>query len=442
MRTPRLRHVGPVLVAGALLAACGNAAVTTSTSGNSAGVSRNRIVVGALASLTGPLPADFAPAIAGAQAYFDTVNANGGVNGRRIDLAHRLDDQSNPSSDAGAARTLVDQDHVFAVVPVATPSFAGGPFLASHDVPTFGLDVNPNSDWAGSSMYGTTGSYNNYKGAQLQAAYLAELHHVKNAAVIAYNIAQSVQGCDSVLIAFKKYGIHLAFKDLSVPVPAFNLNADVTRMKAHHTDMVVSCLDLTGNVLLAHTMAQQGLTGVTQFWYDGYDESALKQFSSVMQGVYFFLSNVPFEVTKLAPGKYPGMDNFVTAMARYEPHEQPSEAALSGWQSADLFVTGLKRLGRDVTRTRLIAALNRIPDYTANGIDAPIDWQSAHSPAPGPTNCGAFVQVRGERFVPVYGTPPSVFSCLPVPDPKHAPLVPITPLPKGVPPLKGSLASG
>jgi branched-chain amino acid transport system substrate-binding protein len=437
--------VAAVLFSGALLAACGNAPVATSTAGNTAGVSADRIVVGGLASLTGPLPAGFAPAIAGAQAFFDTVNANGGVNGRRIDLADRIDDESNPSTDAAAARTLVQQDHVFAVVPVATPSFAGGPFLSSHDVPTFGLNVNPNADWAGPSMFGNTGSYTNFKGAQLQSAYLAEQHHVQNAAVIAYNIAQSVQGCDSVVYAFRKYGVHLAFADLSVPVPAFNLSADVTRMKADHVDMVVSCLDLSGNVLLADTMQQQGLTGVTQFWFDGYDESALRQFHSAMQGVYFFLSNVPFEVATLYPGTYPGMDDFLAALKRYEPHTTPSEAALAGWQSADLFVTGLKKIGRDVTRTRLIAAINTLSDYTADGIDAPIDWRVGHKSGWPPYNCGVFVRVEGSRFLPVYqtpGAPPSVFSCFPTPDPERPPLVPIKPLPRGVPPLPGSFSGG
>ena len=129
------------------------------------------------------------------------------------------------------------------------------------------------------------------------------------------------------------------------------------------------------------------------------------------------------------------MDRFIEELKRYEPSTSPSEAALAGWQSADLFVTGLKSIGRDVTRTRLVAAINRISDYTADGIDAPIDWRTAHEPVNSPYNCEAFVQVRGGHFVPVYGTPPSVFSCFPVPDPKHAPVNPIVPLPKGVPPL-------
>ena len=247
-------------LAGTVLAACGNASTGVSTSGNTEGVCPHRIIVGGLSSITGPLPADFAPAIAGAQAYFDWVNDHGGVNGRRIDLAYKLDDQSDPSVDATQARTLVEQDHVFAVVPVATPSFSGGPFLSQHDVPTFGLNVNPNIDWAGPSMYGNTGSYTAFSSAQLQAAYLAEQHHVR-AAAIAYNISQSSEGCQGVANAFRQYGIRIAFEDLAVPVPAFDLNADVTRMKSAGVDMVTSCLDLTGDILLSHTMQQDGMTG-------------------------------------------------------------------------------------------------------------------------------------------------------------------------------------
>jgi ABC-type branched-subunit amino acid transport system substrate-binding protein len=105
----------------------------------------HRIVVGGLASQTGPLPADFAPVLTGAKVYLDMVDADGGVAGRRIDLAYELDDQSSPSLDASQARALVEQYKVFAVVAVATPSFAGAAYLAAHGVPTFGLNVNPNS---------------------------------------------------------------------------------------------------------------------------------------------------------------------------------------------------------------------------------------------------------------------------------------------------------
>ncbi len=420
-----------VAVAGSLTA-CGNAAQQVTHSGNTDGVFAHRVVLGALASETGPLPADFAPVVTGAQAYLDMVNAAGGVDGRRLDLAYTLDDQSSPSVDASQARTLVEQDHVFAVVAVATPSFSGGTFLAENSVPTFGLNVN--AQWmAGPTMFGSNGSFLDFASPQLQAVYLAEQHHVHAAAVLAYNISQSRLGCQGVLNGFHRYGVPVAFEDLSIPAPASDLHADVSRMKRAGVDMVVSCMDLSGNVLVSQTMRQQAVTGVVQLWNDGYDESALTQYGRAMQGAYFFQPNAPFEVTSLWPGRYPGMDLFQNMLRRYAPGTRPSQAALAGWTGADLFVTGLRAVGRGVTRQRLVAAINKITSFTADGILAPVDWSSAHTSA-GPINCSAYVQVRGARFVPAYGTGSSVFVCFPVPDPPSAPIRPVTPVPAGVPP--------
>jgi ABC-type branched-subunit amino acid transport system substrate-binding protein len=425
-----------VLTGASLLGACGNAPVTVTAAGNTDGVFPDRIVVGSLSSQTGPLPADFAPVVTGAQVYFDMVNGQGGVNGRRIDMPYKLDDESSPAADTSQARTLVDQDHVFAVVGAATPSFTGASYLASHDVPTFGLNVNPNSQWgAGPSLFGNTGSYTDFAAPQLQAAFLAEQRRVHGAAVVAYNVAQSQQGCLGVEHALTRYDVPVAFQDTSVPAPAIDLHADVNRMRAASVDMVTSCMDLGANILLSQTMQQSGIGGAFGYWFDGYDETALRQFGPAMQGVYFLLSHAPFEVTQLAPGQYPGMDRFEAMLRRYAPGTTPSEAALAGWTGADLFVTGLRAIGYDVTRARLVAAINQLTAYTADGIEPPIDWRIAHRPVTGPLNCSAFVQVQGNRFVPVYGTPPSVFSCFPVAPPAGPPVNPIVPLPAGVPPL-------
>jgi len=427
-----------VLVAVVLTVAVtsGNAPVATTSTGNTSGVFPHRLVIGGLASLTGPLPAQFAPVFDGVTAYFDMVNAQGGVNGRKLDFAHKLDDESSPSVDEAEARALVDQYRVFAVVGVATPSFSGAGYLASHDVPTFGLNVNPNSEWgAGPSMYGNTGSWTNYNGLQLQAAFLAEQHHVRAAAVISYSIAEAQQGCEGVLNAFHRYGVPVAVDDLDVPAPAVDLHADVSRIKASGADFVVSCMDLGANVLLSNTMAQEGVRGVVQYWFNGYDQAALAQFAPSMQGVYLLLQHVPFEVAQLDPGVYPGMDQYEAMLKKYVPGSAPSEASLAGWTSAAFFVTGLRSLGRHVTRSRLVHALNQITDFTAGGIEPPMNWTFLHKPILGTINCTAFVVVEGAHFVPVYGVAPSVFSCFPVPAPAAAPVERVVPLPAGIPPL-------
>ena len=73
------------------------------------------INVGAISSLTGSIAADFDAFVPGMQAYFDMVNANGGVNGHKLVLAANLDDGGNPSQFTQLTHTLLQQDHVSAV---------------------------------------------------------------------------------------------------------------------------------------------------------------------------------------------------------------------------------------------------------------------------------------------------------------------------------------
>ena len=112
-----------------------------SNAGNSQGVTTSKVVVGGVASLTGPIPEHFAPIFDGVNVYMDMINAEGGVDGRKIEFGYPLDDGSNASQDTDQVRTLVEQDHVFAVVGVGTPSFAGASYLVANDVPTFGYDA-------------------------------------------------------------------------------------------------------------------------------------------------------------------------------------------------------------------------------------------------------------------------------------------------------------
>src|SRR5207253_10957342 len=89
----RLRLVALASVVLTVTAACGNAGGGGGGgSGQTAGVSSTEIKVGGMAAITGPLGDQYAPIFDGAEAYFDMVNAQGGVNGRKIKLAAKLDD--------------------------------------------------------------------------------------------------------------------------------------------------------------------------------------------------------------------------------------------------------------------------------------------------------------------------------------------------------------
>jgi len=77
------------------------------------GITDKEIVLGATTPLSGPYYSVSSVTI-GANAYFKYVNANGGVNGRKIVFKY-LDDQYESAKTVQLTRQLVEQDKVFAI---------------------------------------------------------------------------------------------------------------------------------------------------------------------------------------------------------------------------------------------------------------------------------------------------------------------------------------
>jgi branched-chain amino acid transport system substrate-binding protein len=100
--------------AAALVLAClGVIATAGAAPGADPGVTPASVVLGGTVPLTGEAAA-FGSVGPGAKAYFDYVNARGGVNGRKVE--YRIyDDAYNPAQTVQLTRRLVEQDGVFAV---------------------------------------------------------------------------------------------------------------------------------------------------------------------------------------------------------------------------------------------------------------------------------------------------------------------------------------
>src|SRR5205814_4259861 len=160
--------------------ACSNASTGNSSGSgkrDTQGITRTAIRVGGLAALTGPLGNQYAGIFDGVQAYFDMVNAQGGVNGRKLVLAEKLDDSSSGDINSQQAQALNERDKLFAVVGVATPNFGGGKYLGSNAVPTFGWNVNP--EWSnGPSLFGEKGSFLDFTGPGAGVPYLVKQLHL------------------------------------------------------------------------------------------------------------------------------------------------------------------------------------------------------------------------------------------------------------------------
>src|SRR4051794_31567192 len=100
------------------------------------GVTADTIKIGSHYPLTGVAAPGYSTIPLGAQAYFDYVNDNGGVNGRKIDWVYK-DDGYNPTNTSAVVNDLVLKEEVFAVMGgLGTPTHSAViDFLNSEGVP-------------------------------------------------------------------------------------------------------------------------------------------------------------------------------------------------------------------------------------------------------------------------------------------------------------------
>ncbi len=109
-----LRKAAVAFTAAITTLACGAQQATNTPTATDVGVTKDTITIGATFPLSGPASA-YAAVSKGMNAYFQYVNDNKGVNGRKITFTV-VDDAYNAANTPAKARELVDQDKVFATV--------------------------------------------------------------------------------------------------------------------------------------------------------------------------------------------------------------------------------------------------------------------------------------------------------------------------------------
>ena len=126
----RLRLIGHALLI---------ATFSLSTHAAEVGVTDSEIRIGQFAAQTGPAAELGKRMQLGIQAHFTAVNAAGGINGRKLTLVSR-DDGYEPEKASAAAKALIEEDKVFALIgSVGTPTtLAAVPAINAAGIPLIG----------------------------------------------------------------------------------------------------------------------------------------------------------------------------------------------------------------------------------------------------------------------------------------------------------------
>ncbi len=415
MRTRHGRKALPGMVAtmvACVLAACttgivSGAAAGAATSGSTTGVTSNSIKVAVIADTTARLGTTFKPFITGEKAYFDMVNAEGGVNSRKITLANVYTTGTTPSKFTSLAHQVVESDHAFAVG-ISSYVFTPG-FLTQSGIPTYGWNVG--GTWTKApNLYAAGGSVLYYTALPPQVAYLAKKTNHTKVAILALSVGASANACTVAAKKLPKFGVKIAYKNLKVNVAA--IASTVQRMRSAGVNFVLSCLETTNDVTLSKNLQRYGVNA-TQYWLDGGTAQLYQKYRTLTTGVYVRSTSVPFTLPSNVAKYYPGLKTYRTEMKKYAPKVLTSQVALSGWASAGLLVAGLKAVGKNPTQQSLIQATNKIDNFTATGMMTVTQWTKAHTTPIGPY-CTSFVQVQKAKLVAKFMNGHQVFTCFQV----------------------------
>ena len=136
----KVATVAAIAATALVVAACGSGGGSSSKSSaltaSAPGVTAKQILIGSHQPLTGIAAPGYDEIAPAANAYFQYVNAHGGIYGRKIVYKY-LNDQYNPSITTTVVHQLVLQDNVYAIFNgLGTPThLAVAPFLNSEKVP-------------------------------------------------------------------------------------------------------------------------------------------------------------------------------------------------------------------------------------------------------------------------------------------------------------------
>ncbi len=325
-----------------------------------AGVTPTTIVLGQSAAFSGPAAQLGQQMNAGAKVYFDHINSQGGVYGRKIELRTR-DDKYEATLAADNTRKFIEEDKVFALIAyVGTPTSAAAlPIFTEAKVPFFG-------PFTGAELL--RDPFNRYI-FNVRASYYDETEKIveqlvstgiKSIAVFYQNDAYGQAGLKGVQRAMDRRNMKLA-ATATVERNTTDVAAAVKAISAPQPDAVVMISAYTSIAEFVRQMKRAGYAG--QFHNVSFVGAKALSDALGSEGYGVAISQVvpfPWSPTQQVVKEY---NNMMKAAGT----KDYNFSSLEGFIVAKAFTEGLKRAGKDLTRDRLITALESMSNTDLGG---------------------------------------------------------------------------
>jgi ABC-type branched-subunit amino acid transport system substrate-binding protein len=368
----------------------GSPSTTPPAAGGVRGVTDTSIRVGGLAYSFVYGGADI-----GARARFQRANDAGGVNGRTIEYLGATDDGGDGAAGSAAAKKLVEESGVFAVVPTVTPDLAASTYLVQQKVPYFGWALS--STFCGTPYgYGFTGcpvpkQATSNAWPLLISKVFPDGAKGRAVAIVAENSPSGQYDVSALSAAAKSVKFQVAYAKTSLGTPATPdydaVAKEVLTSKNGGIPDAVFVLGGPSNVL----GMQQALVAAG---YLGLFTNQLEYSPTLVApaiGAIVYTQTAPVETA----ADNPAMKQLITDVQKVAPDQPIDQSVVAGYWSADLFLAAVKKAGKNLTTTSLQRAANTKFSFSVPDTVGPTVFPAAHSL---PTPCGALVSSNGTAY--------------------------------------------
>lgn len=344
-----------VLIIAALLAACANSG--GSSAGETQGVTKDQVLFGQTVPYSGP-SAHYGESTAGIDAYFASVNAKGGVDGRKLKIIG-LDDQYQAPIAVQQQRKLLTEEKIFAAVGTSgTPTTqAVLPLLTRDNVALVGPQTGASSFFKDppKNLFLVWPSYN--VDGELMGKFALDKLGLKRIGVIELNNDAG----KSVFEGVKAAGV--------TPVMTIPFDPDqqdfasaVQKLKSAKADGVIIIATPVPAVAILNAMADANYK----------PERLLTSFSLTADGFTAAKRSFPGSylaafVPPLTDTSNPQVQSFLAAMKKYQPNKPASTFAAWGWMEAQVAVAGLQGVKGSLTRQSYLDALGNLKNVETLG---------------------------------------------------------------------------
>jgi branched-chain amino acid transport system substrate-binding protein len=320
------------------------------------GVSDNEVLLGGVFAQSGQFRFVTEPYERGLRSAFNSINDSGGVNGRKVKWIVE-DDGYQPSRSLAAAKKLTESNGVFAIVgQVGTPTIAAIlPYTERVGVPV--LTINPLPEPTPKYAFNVMAGFSEL--AYQLAKHLLSRPDVKRLGYLYQNDDLGEVGRIGLTKALKELNATLA-ADVGYERGASDLSTQVLRLRDAAVDAVVVMATAPA---VATAIKQANVNDFHPIWAThgavGTD-IVYKLLGDQTEGLVFATE------TESQFAATPGVNTALSTVRKYFPEAAIDYNMLVGWANARLAVKALESAGRDLTREKLVHAVENLTNFDAD----------------------------------------------------------------------------